>query len=152
MTVLVTDLVTLGETDNDAEAHAVAPGDSEPLEHLLTLEDTDEDGQADGVDPAGAHTGPMLNVARCVPLMDSIGDAERTDGDPVGETRAVAIVCVTDGERDGERDCVGQCVTDTEGVPDLQRVTVGEPVAIDRDGEAVDPAGLQNGPMLNVAR
>ena len=152
MTVLVTDLVTLGETDNDTEAHAEAPDELEPLGRLLALEDTDEDGQAEGVDPAGAHTGPMLNVARCVPTMDASGDAERTDGDPVRETRTVAIVCVTDGERDGERDCVGQCVTDTEGVPDLQRVTVGEPVAIDRDGEAVDPAGLQNGPMLNVAR
>ena len=129
MTVLVTELVTLGETDDDAEAHAEAPGDCEPLEHLLTLEDTDEDGQADGVDPAGAHTGPMLNVARCVPAMDATGDAERMDGDPERDIRAVAIVCVTDGERD----CVGQC--DTDGVRDTESDADVQPERVASDGE-----------------
>ena len=43
------------------------------------------------VDPAGAQNGPMLNVARCVPLMDARGDDDAAEGDTVLDTRAVAI-------------------------------------------------------------
>ena len=48
-------------------------------------------GVADGVDPAGAQNGPMLNVARCVPAIDSMGVADAMEREPVGDGRPVAI-------------------------------------------------------------
>ena len=58
------------------------------------------EGDALGVDPAGAQTGPMLRVGRCVPAIDSSGDADATDGEPVADGRPVAI-CETGRGREG---------------------------------------------------
>ena len=52
--------------------------------------EVDTEAVLDGVDPAGAQNGPILNVARCVPSMDSRGDADAMDGDGEVEGKPVA--------------------------------------------------------------
>ena len=66
------------------------------------------DGVEVGVLPAGAQNGPMLNVARCVPAMDSSGDADATVPDDVLD--ASAVTTVADTEAEGLRDADGDTV------------------------------------------
>jgi len=53
-----------------------------------------------GVDTSGAQNGPMLNVARCVPLIEKSGDNDAMEAEPVTVARPVATVRVTDGDTD----------------------------------------------------
>ena len=63
--------------DDEADRHSVA----EPERDAIV-------GDAVGVDKSG----PMLNVARCVPSIDSMGDADTTEDDvPVADGKPVAI-------------------------------------------------------------
>ena len=100
--------VPLGEPENEGEPEllsvplsvADAPRDGVDAavvdtvaeRHSVTVLVSDAmDGDAVGVDPARAHAGPMLNVDSCVPSMDSAGEADTTDGDPVADGTPVAI-------------------------------------------------------------
>jgi hypothetical protein len=104
----------------------------------------------------------MLYVGRCVPSMDSKGDADATDGEPVADARPDAIValsdtvcvsdsvsvavadnvalCVGETEPHWDGDSVGDCDSDVvpDTVPhcDTEPVAVTEPVA-HCDGETV---------------
>ena len=70
-----------------------------------------------------------------------------TDGD-------APLDCDGDPEGDCESDCDADSDTeaDGEGVLDKHSDEEAENDATDGDGVFVDPAGSQNGPMLNVAR
>ena len=59
--------VALPDSDDTgvADKHSVALPDSDAIV-----------ADAVGVDPAGAQNGPMLNVARCVPSIDSKGEGD----------------------------------------------------------------------------
>ena len=97
------------EGDRDGHADAVPPSVGDVLndEHTdaVRLCDTDDvaDGQREtepesdatvadavGVDPAGAQSGPMLNVARCVPSSDARGVEDAADGEAVLDARTLA--------------------------------------------------------------
>ena len=80
------------------------------------------------VDPAGAQNGPTLSDGSCVPARDCAGDADATDGEPVGDAAAVASVRVTEG------DCDMDAVGNSEPVPG-NRETVP-----DSDGDAAAEA------------
>ena len=79
------------------------------------------------------------------------------DGDRVADRVKDVVV---DTESVGESDCDSDGVPDRDGVKDTvdeivtdrHCVTVPVSDAMDGDGDGVDPAGAQNGPMLNVAR
>ena len=128
------------DADVDADRHSVAVPDSDAIV-----------ADAEGVSRLGAQNGPILNVARCVPSIDSSGDAvAANEGDPDTDTSPVTIVGVTDTVTDTVSEtsavaivgvtetvvvrrpvaivCVTDCVTVTEGDTD----TVRRPVAIVR--------------------
>ena len=163
-TVCVTDTVS----EDVADGHGVTPPDtvSDVVadRHSVALPDSDAKIVADavGVDPAGAQNGPMLNVARCVPSMELTGVTDAMEGEPVLDAMPVATVRVTDTVCVSVTDCVGDCVADRHsvalpdsddcGVDDRHSVALPDSDAIVADAVGVDPAGAQNGPMLNVAR
>ena len=76
------------------------------------------------------------------------------------EDSAVVSDCTTEGVTSGELDDDSECDADTdceaedEGEGALEELSDPEAESDATDGEAVgvDPAGSQNGPMLNVAR
>lgn len=97
----------------DAERHSEVVG-----ERLLTDalgERLRGDAEDVGVEPAGAQNGPKLNVGRCVPRIDSNGDAERIDGDADDDTRKVGSVGVIVADK--HSDAVGE----EEGKLDAER-------------------------------
>ena len=81
----------VAESDAARVADAVADGqrETEP-ESDATVAD------AVSVDPAGAQSGPMLNVARCVPPSEARGDADAADGDGEAVAKTVTTDCVTE--------------------------------------------------------
>ena len=117
-----------GDSDADRELDGHADVDNDNLAFTdpdgVRVEDAVDDGQCDtvadtvrdtqvvlvrvatdgdelGVLPAGAQNGPMLIVARCVPAMDSSGEADATVPDDVLD--ASAVTTVADAEAVGER-------------------------------------------------
>ena len=103
---------------------------------------------------ATAHTPhrARLGRARTVRVTDTVSDSVTVpDGDIV-----TLWLCDCDSVPDGDKDCVTDTVGDTDSdvdtVTDRHCVTEPVSVAIVGDADSVDPAGAQNGPMLNVAR
>jgi len=86
-------------TDSDAVPHSVACDELD--RHGVALPESDAIvADAVGVDTSGAQNGPMLNVARCVPLIEKSGDNDAMEAEPVTVARPVATVRVTDGDTD----------------------------------------------------
>ena len=156
------------ETDGVADKHNVAllEGDTKELaeRHSVALPDSDAIvADAEGVSRLGAQNGPILNVARCVPSIDSSGEGDASgDGEPVPDACTVATERVTVSVIDVVGVGVPQpeTVRDTDehvdGVSDTvderHSVVLPDSDAIVADAVGVDPAGAQNGPMLYVAR
>ena len=135
----------MGDTDGDCEAVAHRDDDTVP------------DSDSDGVSVADWESVLVRDV---LSVREVVGDGVcESEDDSDGETEAVTD-CVRDTVCDSELEsvCDGHCEDVLEVVPDIEvlkddvRLPVPVSDAMDGDGDGVDPAGAQNGPMLNVAR
>ena len=119
----------MGDTDGDCEAVAQGEDETVPDRDSVLEGQCDADGVLDWDNDSDGETD-------CVSDPVEYGDCDR------------APLSVKDVEMDTE----SVCEVEDEIVTERHCVTVPVRDAMDGDGDGVDPAGAQNGPMLNVAR
>ena len=159
------DVVPHGDSDGDRDAETLSVGEAV----VENVGDVVLHGDEDSV-----RVVEMLTVEDIVVVSVSVGDVE-LHGDCVGDTVVVTLsvgdldavsVSECDAEVHGDNvvDTVaeGDCDCVTDSVSEMESDSVGEPEkhsvaepdhdTTDGDADRVDPAGAQNGPMLNVAR